>query len=95
MIVAGKMGALWDWIVAGWDVEAMAHRVSRTSGVPADVTHAKLEILIGNRLIYPDGSLAKGAKAALNVITARKLGIKQIHAASLAQPRKKDDDRGN
>jgi hypothetical protein len=95
-ILPGRMSALWDWIVAGWDVESMVQRVSRTSGVPADIVHSKLEILIGNRLIYPDGSMAKGAKAALNVIARRKLGIKQIPQRPAAQPApKKDDDRDN
>src|SRR6185312_9410225 len=53
---AGKMESLWRWVVSGWDVEALVQKVSRAAGVPVDIAHRKLEMLIGNRLIYPDGS---------------------------------------
>lgn len=72
--MAGKMAKLWEWIVSGWDVDART--VARLAGVPATVAHAKLEMLIGNRLLYPDGSMAKGMRAVLMSHAAKKLGLR-------------------
>lgn len=89
------MASLWDWVVAGWDLEAVTQRVSRAAGVPVDVAHQKIEMLVGNRLIYPDGSMAKGARSALNVDIARKLGIKQQLPKPPTPAPPKNEDQGN
>jgi hypothetical protein len=88
--VHGKMGGLWSWMVSGWNVDARA--VARLAGVPRTVAHAKLEMLIGNRLIYPDGSMAKGMRSVLLSYAARKLGIKQQLPAQPRRARAEDDD---
>jgi hypothetical protein len=88
----GKLGKLWSWILSGWDVDT--RKVSRLAGVTEAIAHVKLEILMGNRLIYPDGQMSKGARTALMAHTAIKLGIKQ-KAATPPMPKKKekeDDD---
>lgn len=70
----GRMEALWTWIVSGWEIDDA--KVARLAGVPFSVTHAKLEMLIGNRLIYPDGSMSGAARKVLTVFMAKKLGFK-------------------
>ncbi len=87
---AGKLGRLWTWIVSGWEVDA--NKVSRLAGVTKMVAHAKLEVLIGNRLIYPDGQMAKGARTALSAHAAIKLGIRQKAATPKMPKRAKDDE---
>lgn len=73
--IEGKLGRLWGWIVSGWDLDA--RRIARLAGMPTARVHEKLEILVGNRLIYPDGSMSKAARAALLGFTAKQLGIKR------------------
>ena len=94
VVTAGGMGRLWKWIVAGWDVLKIEREVARLAGVPRHIAHEKLEMLVGNRLIYPDGSMAGGARSALAIHTAKKLGIKQQPAAKPAAV-KPNDDLGN
>lgn len=91
-IVHGKLAAAWDWIRAGWDFDE--RKISRLAGLPHGIVHAKLEILIGNRLIYPDGSMAKGTRLAMSAFTARRLGIKP-GAAGKSKPPTSGGDDGN
>lgn len=80
-------GLVWAWIRSGWtcDIEAVA----AGAGVSERVAVEKLAILIGNRLIYPDGSTARGARIALQVWLAAKLGLKSKPAKA---KRSGDDD---
>jgi hypothetical protein len=90
----GKLGKLWAWVVSGWDVDEQA--IARLAGVPRSVAHEKLAVLIGNRLVYPDGTIAKGGRQALGVYTARKLGIKQRSRPEPPRaPNKDDGNQGN
>lgn len=93
--IHGRLGRLWDWVVAGWELDARA--VSRVAGVPMATAHKKLSVLVGNRLIYPDGSMSTAVQRALTLYTAKKIGIKQVPAKSDAKaaPKPVDDDRGN
>ncbi len=98
LAIHGKMAKLWTWIMSGWEVDN--RKVSRLAGVSPSIAHAKLEILMGNRLIYPDGSMSKGVRTALMAHTATKLGIKQKPVApplptktkKKEEPEEKDDD---
>lgn len=89
-IVHGKLAAAWDWIRAGWDLDE--RKVARLAGLPHGIVHGKLEVLIGNRLIYPDGSIAKGTKLALSAFTARRLGIKPEATRKSKSQASRDDD---
>lgn len=66
---------VWQWIVSGWTIDV--NEVARGANVSPRVAAQQLEVLTTNRLIYPDGSMSKGARAALNIYVAQKLGIKQ------------------
>lgn len=95
-ITHGKMTALWKWICAGWTIDAVA--IARIAGLPVRVVHAKLEVLMGARLIYPDSSTPKATQLALTAYTAKQLGIKQQGSqGARAAPRKPppDDPRSN
>lgn len=70
----GRAAAAWAWIVQGWMIDS--DEVARFAGIASGIAHAKLEILIGNRLIYPDGSVSKGARIAMSAYTAATLGLK-------------------
>lgn len=65
--------AAWRWILAGWHVDV------ETVAIAADVSRAtaqaKLDVLMENRLIYPDGSTAKAALAALQAHVRERLGL--------------------
>ncbi len=92
----GNMASAWAWVISGWNIDEQTRAIARLAGLPTDVAHEKIEILVGNRLIYPDGSLAKGTRVALNLYTAKKLGIKQqLPKASQPQTSTDKDDRGN
>lgn len=71
--IAGKLGRLWTWVVQGWDIDV--DKVSKLVGLPWTTTHDKIEMLVGNRLIYPDGSTSKYAQTALMRYTSEKLGM--------------------
>jgi hypothetical protein len=72
----GRMGQAWRWVCAGWTVDV--DEVARLAGVPRSIAHAKLEVLRGNRLIFPDGSMSKGAELALAAYTGKVLGPKVL-----------------
>jgi hypothetical protein len=91
-LVHGKLAAAWDWIRAGWDLNE--RKISKLAGVPTSVARAKLDVLIGNRLIYPDGSLSKGVRLALAAFTAQRLGLKPSAATGeKKKPPTSSDDR--
>lgn len=77
--------AVWRWVLAGWtlDVEGVA----KAAGISERTAQYKLDVLTCNRLIYPDGSMAKGARLALNIYVAKKLGIKQKQPPQRSAPR--------
>ncbi len=66
--------ALWDWICHGWTIDT--EEVAHGAGLSDFITRDKLRVLQRNRLIYPDGSIAKGAHLALQAGMARRLGVK-------------------
>ncbi len=73
-VSAGNHAAVWSWIRDGWTIDELA--ISRGAGLSVRVVHEKLEMLLAARLIYPDGQISKGARTALQLHVAQKLGIK-------------------
>lgn len=71
----GNHATVWRWVVEGWTIDVTA--VAKIAGVQVRVARDKLDMLVGLRLIFPDGVMASSAKTALNVHVAGKLGVKQ------------------
>lgn len=61
----------WSWLVSGWSIDINA--VAEAAGVSFNVARKKIDVLVGNRIIYPDGSMAKFATAALTSHVASRL----------------------
>lgn len=81
---AGNHQSVWSWIVLGWTFDHAL--IAKIAGVGPRVVHQKLEMLVGLRLIYPDGQMSKSARTALQVHVSQKLGIKP------KRPAKKPDE---
>lgn len=64
----------WQWLTHAWELDVSG--VAEAAGVSEDVAEMKLDMLLRNRLIYPDGTIAIGASIALQMHTQTKLGIK-------------------
>jgi hypothetical protein len=90
-VVAGRMARVWAWIRAGWTFDV--DEVARLAGVSRTVAWRKLDTLQGARLIYPDGSVAKGAQVALATYVAKKVGAKLDPNRSAARSRAERADR--
>ena len=86
----GQLAARWAWIVSGWDIDV--EKVSRLAGLPQTVVHEKMEMLVGNRLVYPDGSTSGPAHKMLGTNTGLKLGFKPRHEQQGARRGKAQDD---
>lgn len=70
----GELG-LWGWIWAQavWDEDDL----KRIAGVRGDITDA-MNILRGNRIIYPDGTITIYATQVLRQIMKSQLGMKKV-----------------
>lgn len=75
--------ALYDWMVLGMNLDYMA--IADAAGVTRGVARAKLAQLIGARMIYADGTIARAAKVALEAGIARRVK-KAAPKAAAAQP---------
>lgn len=53
----------WNWLCSGWALNL--GELASAANVSEGTARAKLAILRGNRLVYPDGGIAKAAQAAL------------------------------
>ncbi len=78
------MAGRWAWIVSGhyvdYDFIAVAARVGDETAL------SKVRMLFANRLVYPDGSITKAARTALNAHAASKLGYKPAKRPQQQQP---------
>lgn len=83
--------AAWAWLVAGLEVDYDA--IASTANVTRQVARAKVAMLLGGRLVLPDGSLAKPARASLQQHARRALGLKTKMPA--AAPKPVDDGNTN
>jgi hypothetical protein len=63
--------AAYAWLVSGLEVDY--HAVAEAAGVSLAVARAKVRVLLGNRLVYPDGSLARIARATLQASIAKRI----------------------
>lgn len=66
--------AAWRWLVEG--IRMDAGELATIAGVSRAVAREKSEMLLGNRLVFPDGSLAKPARASLQRHAREALGLK-------------------
>jgi hypothetical protein len=64
--------AAWAWLMSGWQIDELA--LADAAGLSVATTRAKLAMLTGARLIFPDGSMNKWALAALNAHVAARIG---------------------
>lgn len=61
----------WAWLRSGWDYDVNA--IADTAGVARSTARTKLDMLIGGRLVYPDGTMHANLKTALNSHIASRL----------------------
>jgi len=64
--------AAWKWLVSGWVID-IAY-IAKATDLSMATTQAKIELLVSNRLIFPDGEMAKVAKAMLQASIRKALG---------------------
>lgn len=65
--------AAWRWLVAGLDVDY--DEVAAVSNVSRSVARGRVATLLGNRLVLPDGSISKMARAAIQEHARGALGL--------------------
>lgn len=65
----------WAWLVSGMALDYVA--IADAANVSRGVARARLGVLLGNRLIYPDGSIAQPARAALQSAIASRVKQKK------------------
>jgi hypothetical protein len=66
----------WAWLVSAWDLAKLAEEISIASGLSEETCESKLNILVRNRLIYPDGTISKPAMFAIEAHAQTVLGLK-------------------
>ena len=59
------------WLISGMDIDYVA--IADAAGVSRSQARARMARLIGNRLIYPDGQMAKVAKASMQAAIAKRV----------------------
>ena len=76
--------AKWRWLTATWkfDLESLV----LATGMSEETIDHKIDMLVANRLIYPDGTIARGALTALQANGNMKLGGKPGRTAGRAAP---------
>lgn len=65
----------WRWLVEGWTVDVDA--IAETANVSIAVARSRINVLQGNRLIYPDGTMVTFVVAALHSAMKKQLGLKK------------------
>jgi hypothetical protein len=84
----------WKWLTSNWTIDIIG--ISEAAGLSEEVVESKVGMLVANRLIYPDGTVAHGAVIALQMHTQVKLGIKprpkQQQQAAKPEPKKDGTD---
>lgn len=81
--------AAWRWLVSGLAIDY--GDLAAAAGVDRATARAKLKMLLGCRLVLPDGTLSKTAHVSLQEHAKRALKLKSSKAAARAAPR---DDGG-
>jgi hypothetical protein len=70
--VSGDSESVWRWL---WDnVQYSVDELAELSGVSRPTTEKKMAVLIGNRIIYPDGSVTRLVAKFLRVKVLRLFG---------------------
>lgn len=83
----------WEWLTSNWTIDVEG--IARAAGMSEEVADMKVDMLIANRLVYPDGTIADGARIALQMHTQVKLGIKPKQKQQQQQPQQPKKDEGN
>lgn len=76
--------AAYDWMVRGMNIDYVA--IADAAGVTRSVARAKLGKLLGARMLYADGTVAKAAKVALEAGIAKRVKAKQRPAPQQPRP---------
>ena len=76
--------AAWRWLTSGLEVDYDA--LAEASGTTRRVARAKAAMLLGNHLVFPDGSVSTPARGALQSHARRALGIKAKEKKPPAAP---------
>lgn len=63
--------AAWAWLCSGWEIDVRA--VADAADLTITTAAAKLRMLHGNRLIYPDGSTSVHATNAISTLIGSRL----------------------
>lgn len=63
--------AAWRWLVSTWEIDIDA--IADAANVSRSTARSLIQLLIGNRLIYPDGTIAKAASSALRTVIGEQL----------------------
>lgn len=61
----------WRWLVSGWRFDE--EEIGAVAGISADTVRAKLRVLVGNRLAYPDGVPSPGAALAISAYVGKRV----------------------
>jgi hypothetical protein len=64
----------WQWLTQRWDIDIEGLAIA--TALSEDTVATKVDVLVANRLIYPDGTISKAATLALKAHASMKLGIK-------------------
>ncbi len=74
----------WKWLVEGWSIDV--DTIAETANVSISIARSRVNVLLGNRLIYPDGTMVTFAVAALHAHLKKQLGMKD-------KKKDKDEDK--
>lgn len=78
----------WKWLTSGWSIDYAT--ISAAAAVARDVARERCDVLVHARLIYPDGSISKPARQAMQAAVASRL----VRAGGKRRD-KKDDEKSN
>lgn len=82
--------ANWVWVMKHWAADVTA--VADAARVTFSVARASLEALMLNRLIYPDGTMAKAARGAISNFVAAHLPKRKTKEKEPKAPPPPDDE---
>lgn len=82
-LTATNHAEVWAWVCRGWEVNYV--EIARGAGLAVRTASEKMHMLMHNRLCYPDASISRAARTALDVFVAKQLKVK---------PRSKQGEEG-
>lgn len=73
----------WEWLTSGWEPDITA--IADAASVSYAMARTAIAVLVGNRLIYPDGTMNEFARNSLRAHMAKRIAGKGRRKAQ-AQP---------